>query len=104
MKHTLHIIPALSLLYPNPTFVPLFFPPCQALVGYFDVVFDVESYSLSFSTSPQDTPTHWKQTVFHFKDPIPVHTGMYLSWSNIMLSCGEGEKRAVYTPMQRAWE
>ena len=74
----------------------LSFQPCQALVGYFDVVFDVEGYSLSFSTSPQDTPTHWKQTVFHFKDPIPVHTGMYLSWSNIMLSCGEGEKRAVY--------
>ena len=80
-QHETHITyhPRSLSLYPNPTFVPLFFPPCQALVGYFDVVFDVEDYSLSFSTSPQDTPTHWKQTVFHFKDPIPVHTGMYLS-------------------------
>ena len=75
------------------------FTPCQALVGYFDIIFDVKGYSLSFSTSPQDTPTHWKQTVFHFKDPIPVHTGMHLSQSHTMLLCGEGEKRAVYTPL-----
>ena len=93
---SVHAIPSLPSLFPNSMLIPPF-TPCQALVGYFDVIFDVKGYSLSFSTSPQDTPTHWKQTVFHFKDPIPVHTGMHLSHSHIMLSCVGGEKRAVYT-------
>ena len=49
----------------------------QALVGYFDIGFNVEHYCVHFSTSPQDPPTHWKQTVFYFKESIPVHTGQW---------------------------
>jgi protein arginine N-methyltransferase 3 len=48
---------------------------CNGLVGYFDVGFEVMTYRVYFSTSPQDTSTHWKQTVFFFKQPIKVKTG-----------------------------
>ena len=32
-------------------------------------------YPVYFGTSPMDTPTHWKQTVFYLKKPIAVSTG-----------------------------
>jgi len=45
----------------------------SALVGYFDVDFEHNAeHPVTFSTSPSDTPTHWKQTVFFFKEAIPV--------------------------------
>ena len=47
---------------------------CHALVAYFDVGFEVPTYRVYFSTSPQDTPTHWKQTVFFFQEPVKVLT------------------------------
>ena len=47
----------------------------QAIVGYFDVGFDGVDFPLYMSTSPQDPPTHWKQTVFYLQEPIAVHTG-----------------------------
>ena len=37
-----------------------------ALVGYFDIFFPGKE--VSFSTSPYDRETHWKQTVFYFRD------------------------------------
>lgn len=40
-------------------------------VGYFDTFFDLPK-PVTFSTGPQAIPTHWKQTVFYLKDPIPV--------------------------------
>ncbi len=49
----------------------------QGLVGYFDIGFDVGVHSVHISTSPQDVPTHWKQTVFYFKEPFSVCTGWY---------------------------
>ena len=39
-----------------------------ALVGYFDIFFPGKE--VSFSTSPYDRETHWKQTVFYFRDKI----------------------------------
>ncbi|XP_053600412.1 protein arginine N-methyltransferase 1 [Plodia interpunctella] len=45
-----------------------------SLVGYFDTFFDLP-HSVSFSTGPETTPTHWKQTVFYFKDCKSVKQG-----------------------------
>ena len=32
----------------------------------------------SFSTGPESTPTHWKQTIFMLREPITVSEGLYL--------------------------
>jgi type I protein arginine methyltransferase len=45
-----------------------------SLVGYFDTFFDLPN-QVSFSTGPDKTPTHWKQTVFYFKDCRDVKQG-----------------------------
>lgn len=44
------------------------------LVGYFDTFFDLPC-KVDFSTGPHVTPTHWKQTVFHFRDTKAVKKG-----------------------------
>ncbi|KAJ3184754.1 Protein arginine N-methyltransferase 3 [Irineochytrium annulatum] len=47
-----------------------------ALCGWFDVHFDFdESERVMFSTSPEATPTHWKQTAFVLKEGIDVVEG-----------------------------
>lgn len=43
-----------------------------ALVGYFDTYFDMPN-PVSFSTSPNSKPTHWKQVLFYLKDPVIVN-------------------------------
>ncbi|XP_006642701.2 protein arginine N-methyltransferase 3 [Lepisosteus oculatus] len=49
---------------------------CTAIVGYFDVFFDKNCTSkVMFSTGPQSTKTHWKQTVFLLENPLPVQSG-----------------------------
>lgn len=45
-----------------------------SVVGYFDTFFDLPN-NISFSTGPQATPTHWKQTVFYFRDCKEVKQG-----------------------------
>lgn len=45
-----------------------------SLVGYFDTFFDLPN-KVSFSTGPHTTPTHWKQTVFYFRDCKEVKRG-----------------------------
>lgn len=45
-----------------------------SLIGYFDTFFDLPT-PVSFSTGPQATPTHWKQTLFYFKDCKEVNKG-----------------------------
>lgn len=47
----------------------------QGLIGYFDIGFDGVDHPVHLSTSPQDLPTHWKQTIFFFKQSLSVHTG-----------------------------
>ena len=44
----------------------------SAIIGYFDIFFgeEADQNPVMFSTSPQATPTHWKQTVFFLKEPI----------------------------------
>ncbi|XP_043479685.1 protein arginine N-methyltransferase 3 [Leptopilina heterotoma] len=49
-----------------------------AIVGYFDVFFDLDN-PISFSTGPQSTPTHWKQTVFSLSEPISISEGETVS-------------------------
>lgn len=39
----------------------------HAFVGYFDIFFPG---GVQFSTSPFDKETHWKQTVFYFKEKM----------------------------------
>lgn len=46
-----------------------------AVVGYFDVAFQSLPHKKSFTTSPHNIPTHWKQTVFLLQSPIPVVAG-----------------------------
>ncbi|KAJ1521077.1 hypothetical protein ONE63_002783 [Megalurothrips usitatus] len=46
-----------------------------AFAGYFDTFFDLPVEKVSFTTGPQGEPTHWKQTVFYLKDPLPVKKG-----------------------------
>ena len=48
-----------------------------AIVGYFDVFFDLQN-SVFFSTGPEATPTHWKQTVFSLSEPISITEGEIL--------------------------
>ncbi|XP_049886336.1 protein arginine N-methyltransferase 3 [Pectinophora gossypiella] len=45
-----------------------------SLVGYFDTFFDLPN-KVSFSTGPHTTSTHWKQTVFYFRDCKEVKAG-----------------------------
>lgn len=45
-----------------------------SLVGYFDTFFDLP-HNISFTTGPHKTPTHWKQTVFFFRDCKEVKKG-----------------------------
>ena len=43
--------------------------PVSALVVYFDTDFNYgPGEDVSFSTGPEATPTHWKQTVFWLRD------------------------------------
>ncbi|XP_069021752.1 protein arginine N-methyltransferase 3 [Embiotoca jacksoni] len=49
---------------------------CTAIVGYFDIFFDKGcGNKVMFSTGPQVTKTHWKQTVFLLERPVSVQAG-----------------------------
>ncbi|NXL87500.1 ANM3 methyltransferase, partial [Alectura lathami] len=49
---------------------------CTAVAGYFDIFFEKDCQNkVLFSTGPQCTQTHWKQTVFLLEKPIPVEAG-----------------------------
>lgn len=45
-----------------------------SFVGYFDIFFDLEC-KVEFSTSPDSTPTHWKQVAFLLDKPVDVKSG-----------------------------
>lgn len=51
----------------------------HAYVVYFDITFADCFKPIYFSTSPNHTPTHWKQTVFYLKDVISVKKGEDIS-------------------------
>lgn len=52
-----------------------------AFAGYFDTFFDLPVENVSFTTGPHGEPTHWKQTVFYLKDPVPVKKGLQIYFS-----------------------
>lgn len=49
-----------------------------SFVGYFDTFFDLPE-KVSFSTSPDSTPTHWQQVVFYLDEPVEVKAGDQLT-------------------------
>ncbi|KAG1714212.1 Protein arginine N-methyltransferase 3 [Nymphon striatum] len=45
--------------------------PITSIIGYFDTLFEENlNTRVKFSTSPRDSSTHWKQTVFVLPEPI----------------------------------
>lgn len=49
---------------------------CTAVAGYFDIYFEKNChYRVVFSTGPQSTKTHWKQTIFLLEKPFSVKAG-----------------------------
>lgn len=62
-------------------------------VGYFDTFFDLPQ-SLTFSTGPHSTPTHWKQVVFYLKKPIDVKQGDVIS-GKFKCSRGKNDARSL---------
>lgn len=51
----------------------------HAFVSYFECAFTKIDKPLGFSTSPQSTYTHWKQTIFYMRDAMYVQEGDYIS-------------------------
>lgn len=47
----------------------------HALVSWFDIEFTACHKTIRFSTGPHTKYTHWKQTVFYFKDVLTVQDG-----------------------------
>lgn len=47
----------------------------HALVAWFDIDFTACHKTVRFSTGPHTKYTHWKQTVFYFKDVLTVQQG-----------------------------
>lgn len=47
----------------------------HAFVAYFNIEFSACHKPICFSTSPDSPYTHWKQTVFYFKDYLTVKKG-----------------------------
>ncbi|XP_019506902.1 PREDICTED: protein arginine N-methyltransferase 3 [Hipposideros armiger] len=49
---------------------------CTAIAGYFDIYFEKNCHKrVLFSTGPQSTKTHWKQTIFLLEKPFSVKAG-----------------------------
>uniref|UniRef100_A0A3Q2H2U5 Protein arginine N-methyltransferase 3 n=1 Tax=Equus caballus TaxID=9796 RepID=A0A3Q2H2U5_HORSE len=49
---------------------------CTAIAGYFDIYFEKNCHNrVVFSTGPQSTKTHWKQTIFLLEKPFPAKAG-----------------------------
>ncbi|KAG5982676.1 type I protein arginine N-methyltransferase Rmt1 [Claviceps digitariae] len=51
----------------------------HALVSWFDIDFTACHKPIRFSTGPHTKYTHWKQTVFYFKDVLTVQAGEEIS-------------------------
>jgi protein arginine N-methyltransferase 3 len=64
-----------------------------AIVGYFDTYFNLSS-PVMFSTGPQATPTHWRQTVFYLPAKLAVKAGQQLA-CNILCKRMKSDSRAL---------
>lgn len=54
---------------------------CNAIVSWFDVIFDKLPHKVTLSTSPFNEPTHWKQVVFYPDKDFHVSKGDKLKGS-----------------------
>ncbi|RVE74182.1 hypothetical protein OJAV_G00019410 [Oryzias javanicus] len=69
---------------------------CTAIVGYFDIFFDKGcNNKVMFSTGPQVTKTHWKQTVFLLERPVSVQAGEELQ-GKIFVRKNKKDPRALW--------
>jgi len=64
-----------------------------AIVGYFDTYFNMET-PVMFSTGPQATPTHWRQTIFYLPAKLAVTAGQLLE-CNIVCKRMKCDSRAL---------
>ncbi|ESO83944.1 hypothetical protein LOTGIDRAFT_108121 [Lottia gigantea] len=61
-----------------------------AFIGYFNIYFQKHlSQPVEFSTGPEATPTHWKQTVFLLPKPLSLKKGEEIKG---VLSCKKNRK------------
>ena len=75
-EETLDALLYLSRLSPESTNMEILKKQVDEIVGYFDIFFDQGcSNKVMFSTGPQVTKTHWKQTVFLLERPVSVQAG-----------------------------
>jgi len=65
-----------------------------AIVGYFDTYFNLPTNQVMFSTGPNATPTHWKQTIFYLPSRLPVKSGQQLA-CNILCKRMKTDSRAL---------
>ncbi|XP_059203444.1 protein arginine N-methyltransferase 3 [Centropristis striata] len=73
---------------------------CTAIVGYFDIFFDKGcGNKVMFSTGPQVTKTHWKQTVFLLERPFSVQAGEELR-GKITVRKNKKDPRALLISLQ----
>lgn len=72
--------------------------PCRrddfvhALVAWFDIDFTACHKPIRFSTGPHTKYTHWKQTVFYFKEVLTVQQGEEVS-CNLVVKPNEKNRR-----------
>ena len=67
----------------------------RSFVLHFDTIFDYSALGgqrTSFTTSCEDTPTHWKQTALYLKEPVAVGVGDVIT-GKVYLSRGLEYKR-----------
>ncbi|XP_064545390.1 protein arginine N-methyltransferase 1 [Drosophila montana] len=69
-----------------------------AFVGYFDTLFELDN-QIMFSTSPAETPTHWKQTVFFIDQPQTVQKDQVIS-GKISSRRHQGDVRALHVDIE----
>ncbi|XP_033619962.1 protein arginine N-methyltransferase 3 isoform X1 [Fukomys damarensis] len=68
---------------------------CTAIAGYFDIYFEKNCHKrVMFSTGPQSTKTHWKQTVFLLEKPFSVKAGESLK-GKIMVHKNKKDPRSL---------
>uniref|UniRef100_A0A8C5EM99 type I protein arginine methyltransferase n=1 Tax=Gouania willdenowi TaxID=441366 RepID=A0A8C5EM99_GOUWI len=74
---------------------------CTGIVGYFDIFFDkgCSNNKVMFSTGPQVTKTHWKQTLFLLETPMDVRAGEELS-GTITVRKNKKDPRSLFVTLK----
>ncbi|KAL2212239.1 RNA methylase [Sarocladium strictum] len=75
----------------------------HALVSWFDIEFTACHKTIRFSTGPHTKYTHWKQTVFYFKDVLTVQDGEKVE-CNLMVRPNSKNRRDLDVQIDYALE